>query len=141
MVESERCWRVPLVQPVVKALGAAVLAVVALLSAGDTVGVAFAGIAAVGLLAFAARDVLAPVRLAADAEGVVAVSGFASRTRVRWAEIEAIRVDDRRRFGLTSRLLEIDTGDRLYVFSSYDLGVPAQDAAGELRRMRLSARG
>jgi hypothetical protein len=38
-------------------------------------------------------------------------------------------VDERRRLGTRSELLEIDTGNSLHLFSTYDLGVSCWEAA------------
>ena len=65
-----------------------------------------------GLAGWALRDLIAPVRLAADADGVTVVTGFARRRRhLPWAQIERVRVDRRDRLGLRSEMLEIDAGD------------------------------
>ena len=42
---------------------------------------------------------------------------------------QALLLDQRRRLGTRSEMLEIDTGDMLYLFSGYDLGVPVPQAA------------
>jgi hypothetical protein len=137
-----RQWRVPLAHPLVKAAGAAVFAAIAVFSAipaGDRGLTLLAGIAAVGLLVLAARDVLAPVRLAADEGGVTVIRGFAGHRHIPWAQVRSIRLDERQRLGRTTRLVEIDTGERLHLLSSYDLGVPPEDVTEELRRLRSGA--
>jgi hypothetical protein len=53
-----------------------------------------------------------------------------------WSQIERVRVDDRQRFGLRSELLEIDTGEALYLFSTYDLDAPCADVAETLEALR-----
>jgi hypothetical protein len=96
-------------------------------------------VAIAGLAALTVRDVLAPVRVAADAGGVTVVSGYAGHVRLPWGDVTAVRVDERRRLLLHSRLLEIETGDDLHLFSAYDLGADVQDVAAELERLRTSA--
>ena len=62
-----RQWRVPREVPVLKALGALGLVALGLVFAGgDPVRPGLAGLAAAGLLGWALRDVVAPVRLAVD---------------------------------------------------------------------------
>jgi len=85
---------------------------------------------------YALRDILAPVRLAADPQGITVVTGYASRRRLDWAQVERIKVDTRSRAGLRSELLEIDTGDMLYLLSTYDLNARVDEVAVELERIR-----
>jgi hypothetical protein len=102
------------------------------LSGGDPARVVFAVLGALVLGGYAARDMVAPVRLAADADGVTVVSGFAGQRRLPWAAVERIRVDRRNRLGTRSELLEIDAGETLHLFSGYDLGMPCWEAAQAL---------
>ncbi|MCW2918348.1 MAG: hypothetical protein JWN52_6416 [Actinomycetia bacterium] len=128
--------------PLVKMAGAVLFTVITIFSgilAGDRGLVLLAGIAATGFLVLAARDVLAPVRLAADESGVTVIRGFAGRRHIPWAEVQSIRLGERQRLGRTTRLVEIDTGERLHLLSSYDLGAPPEDVAEELRHLRFSA--
>jgi len=92
----------------------------------------FGVLVAVVLAVYAARDVVAPVRLSADAEGVTVISGYAGHRRLAWSEIDRIRVDSRRR----SEFLEVDVEDALHLFSRYDLGMPPTDALAMLERVR-----
>ncbi|MGK5555727.1 PH domain-containing protein [Actinomadura kijaniata] len=138
-------WRVPPRQVAVEWVACAVFAVLAALSLGDPQRMLLAGAAAVGAGALALRDVLAPVRVAADAEGVTLVTGYAARRRVPWGEVTAVRVDERRRLLTTTRLLEIETGTTedghdVHLFSRFDLGAEVADAAAELARLRAAAR-
>lgn len=103
---------------------------------GDTRGVILAVPAMLLLGAMALRDILAPVRLTADQNGITVVHGYAGRLRVPWEQIQDIQVDSRTRYGLRSQLLEIDTGENLHVFSRSDLGVSPTEAAAELRRIQ-----
>ncbi|MFG1658065.1 PH domain-containing protein [Micromonospora chersina] len=136
-----RQWRVPPVLPAVKALGALVLVALGLLFAGeDRVQLVLAGLGAAGLLAWALRDLVAPVRLAADPEGITVIQGFARRRRLPWAAVEAIRVERRTRRGITAETLEIDAGESLHLFGRYDLDAPPEEVAAALETARTAAR-
>ncbi|MFI6331109.1 PH domain-containing protein [Micromonospora chersina] len=135
-----RQWRVPQVLPAVKALGALVLVALGLLFAGeDRVQLVLAGLAAAGLLVWALRDLVAPVRLAADPEGITVVQGFARRRRLPWAAVESIRVERRSRRGITAETLEIDAGESLHLFGRYDLDAPPEEVAAALETARTAA--
>ncbi len=120
----------------VKVAGFVIFALVALGFHEDRATVAFSGLAALILGAYALRDVIAPVRLAADREGVTVVAGYAGHHRLSWDEIERVRVDERRRLGTRSNLVEIDSGEHLYLFSSYDLNAVPQDVVEALNGLR-----
>ncbi|PSK66442.1 hypothetical protein B0E53_01618 [Micromonospora sp. MH33] len=136
-----RQWRVPPVLPAVKALGALVLVALGLLFAGeDRVQPVLAGLAAAGLLGWALRDLVAPVRLAADPEGITVIQGFARRRRLPWAAVESIRVERRTRRGITGETLEIDAGESLHLFGRYDLDAPPEEVAAALETARAAAR-
>lgn len=128
-------WRVSPVLAAGKGIGAVLLAL-ATGFAGDPLRIAVAGVAAALLGAFALRDYLAPVRLAADPEGVTVITGYAGRRRLPWSAIERVRVDDRRGVGVRSEVLEIDTGETLHLLSRYDLNAPVTEAAEQLARIR-----
>lgn len=99
------------------------------LVAGSSVSAIVTGlIVAVGLAIYGLRDVLAPVRLAADASGVTVVSGFAGQRRLAWDDIQRVRLDKRSRYGGRQTFLEIDEGESLHFFSRYDLGMPPTEA-------------
>jgi hypothetical protein len=127
-------WRVNSGLTALKVVMALLLLLAALL-AGDPVGLSVGAAAAAALGAFALRDLLAPVRLAADATGVTVVSGFAGHRHVPWTQIERIRVDERRRLGSRSQLLEIDTGESLHLFSGYELSAPCGEVAAVIQVM------
>jgi hypothetical protein len=129
-------WRVPRKLPVAKFGAAAVFAVLAVVFAGDPVRLGLATVAAVGLAAYGARDLLAPVRLAADGGGVTVTSGYSARRHIPWADVERVRVDTRRRLLANSTLLEIDTGADLYFYSGQELGAPPAEVADALRTFR-----
>ncbi|MBG0815181.1 PH domain-containing protein [Planomonospora sp. ID82291] len=129
-------WRVRREVLLLKAAGALALAVVTVLSHGDVRGMLLAGAGAVMLAVLALRDLLAPVRLTADGEGIVATKGFAGSERVPWGAVERIRVDRRVRFTSRTEFLEIETRDGLFLLSRFDLGVPVQQVADELCAFR-----
>ncbi|SBT52942.1 PH domain-containing protein [Micromonospora narathiwatensis] len=134
-----RQWRVPPVLLVAKLLGAVVLVALGLLFAeGDRVRVALAGLAAAGLAGWALRDLVAPVRLAVDAEGITVRQGFAGWRRLPWPAVEAIRVERRTRRGLTAETLEIDAGESLHLFGRYDLDAPLDEVAEALHAARAA---
>jgi hypothetical protein len=129
-------WKVRRELAVFKILGAVACAGLGVFwyVAGDVRGVILAVPAAVLVGAMGLRDLLVPVRLAADESGITVVHGFAGRRRVPWEAIEEIKVDVHRRYGLRSEILEIDTGDHLHIFSAHDLGVSPTEVAAALRR-------
>ena len=132
----ELSWRVspPLTWVKLAAVGAFVLVVFIYL---DEPTKAFAAAAGAVLLAvYALRDVLVPVRLAADVDCVTVVSGYAGHRRLPWSEIERVRVDERNRLGIRVEMLEIDAGESLHLFSTYDLNAPCSDVAESLHTLR-----
>ncbi|WP_236648492.1 PH domain-containing protein [Micromonospora sicca] len=134
-------WRVPVVLPVAKLVGAVVVLGLGLLFAGDDrVQPVLAGLAAAGLAGWGLRDLVAPVRLAADSDGITVAHGFAGHRRLSWPEVEAIRVDRRTRRGLTAETLEIDAGESLHLFGRYDLDAPPAEVAEALRAARAAGR-
>jgi hypothetical protein len=92
--------------------------------------------AAAALAAYAVRDVVARDRLTADHDGIAAISGFAGRTRLPWANIERMTVESRLRLGARTEILEVDAGVRIFQFSRFDLGVPPGDALSALEAVR-----
>ncbi|WP_336212644.1 PH domain-containing protein [Nonomuraea sp. LPB2021202275-12-8] len=129
-------WRVRRELAVFKILGALVCAGLAVYwwASGDVRGVILAVPAAVLVGTMGLRDLLVPVRLSADESGITVVHGFAGRRHVPWEAIEDVKVDVRRRFGLRSEILEIDTGDNLHIFSAHELGTSPTEVAAVLRR-------
>lgn len=119
-----------------KCAAAAAVTALAVLYSHDPQFLFLAVAAAVGLNALALRDLVAPVRLAADGDGVTVVSGYAGHRRVRWDQVTGIRVDERRRLLLHTRMLEIETADDLHLFSTFDVGADVHDVADELYRLR-----
>jgi hypothetical protein len=152
---SPQPWRIRPVVPVAKLLGAvAIVALVLAFGRDDPVQWFLAAAVALGLAGWALRDVIAPVRLAADPDGVTVIVGFAGRRRLAWSDIERVRIDRRDRLGLRTGLatgawsfgrrgesrkaglLEIDAGDYLYLFGRYDLGAEPEEVLASLRALR-----
>jgi hypothetical protein len=134
---SPQPWRIKPVLPVTKALGAiAVVVLVLAFGRDDPVQWFLAVATAAALAGWALRDLIAPVRLAADPDGVTVVVGYAGRRRLAWSQIERVRMDRRERLGLRTRLLELDAGDSLYLFSQHDLGADPEEVLGTLLALR-----
>lgn len=132
MESPEYRWRVPRRVPAGKLVVAAVVVLLAALGATEPWQYGAAAVVAAGMVGWAARDLVAPVRLAADATGLEVVTGFARRQRLGWPQVERVRVDARRR----SRLLEVDVGDTLYLFSRYDVDADLDEVADQLAALR-----
>jgi hypothetical protein len=131
-------WRVRPALPVAKLIGAVAILVIALaFSSGDPVTWFLAIAAAAGLAIWALRDLVRPVRLAADPAGITVVTGLLGRRRLDWAQIERVRVDRRARLGLRSELLELDAGDALFLFSASELGAEPEEVAAALSEIRV----
>ncbi|TDC17118.1 PH domain-containing protein [Actinomadura bangladeshensis] len=133
---SQRRWRVPPGHVAVKCAAAAAVTALIVLYSHDPQFLFLAAAAAIGLNALALRDLVAPVRLAADGDGLTVVSGYAGHRGIAWDEVTAIRVDERRRLLLNTRMLEIETTDDLHLLSAFDLGADVHDVADELYRLR-----
>jgi Bacterial PH domain len=129
-------WRVPGSHVLSKVIAAVLFAALPVIRGGDWSLLLLAGVAALACAVLAIRDLVAPVRLAADVEGVTVVSGFASKVAIPWAKVERLQVDVRRRALLRTELLEIDTAEGLHLFSRYDLGAPPEEVLAELRLIR-----
>lgn len=113
---------------------AAILVAVGLI-ATEPWSVLVAVVPAIALVAWAIRDLLAPVRLFADESGVTVVTQFRRLRRLPWSELGPVRVAVRRRY----RALELDTGEDLFVFGRYDLDADLDDVAARLEALRLAA--
>jgi PH (Pleckstrin Homology) domain-containing protein len=132
-----RRWRVPVAVPAAKLVVAAVLVVATVTLARDLAGAVLGLVVACGLGLSAVRDLLSPVRLEADDEGVTVVAGLAGhRRRHSWAAIERIRVDQRRRLLGRSTMLEIDVDTDLYFLSRYELGADPAEVVEQLVTLR-----
>ncbi len=110
------------------ALAAAAVTVVT-----DAPGRLLAGIAAIGLLAFAIMSWRARPKLAISREGLVVKGWFGTRVLASH-DVATIRITEFRRIGRKVRLLEIDTApdDRLLVFTRWDLGSDPLDVLDAL---------
>jgi hypothetical protein len=134
-------WRIKPVLPVSKLMGAvAVLVLAVAFAANDPVRWSLAAIVALALTTWALRDLLAPVRLAADADGITVVTGFLRRRHLPWQQVERVHVDSRTHRGLRSETLELDVGDTIYQFSANDLGALPEDVATALADLRITPR-
>ncbi|MFC4529205.1 PH domain-containing protein [Sphaerisporangium dianthi] len=136
MTASPRQWRVRREFTLIKGAAAAAFAVTAFAVSDDPRGMLLCAAAAVMLAGFALRDVLAPVRLAADESGLTVVTGLTRRERVPWPLVAHIRVAANARYGLRWDMLEIETAEGLHLFSSHELGTSCVEAAEELFRLR-----
>lgn len=116
--------------PALAALGI----VLGVLAAGsDAEGRLLLLVAAAGFLVAAGWLVGGPP-LAADGNGV-AVRTLLATDRLGWADVQAIRVDRRRR----SRALEIETDERVYAIPAMLLGrVRPEEARAALEQLRSS---
>lgn len=118
------------------ALALAILGViVGLLAVGtDAEGRLLLLIAAVGFAVSAGWLVGGPP-LSADSDGVT-VRTFVATHRLTWPDVQALRVDVRRR----SQALEIETEERVYAVPAILLGrVRPEEARAALERLRSSA--
>jgi hypothetical protein len=132
-------WRIKPVLPVTKGMGAVAVVVLAVAFAGrDPVRWALALVVGVLLAIWAVRDLIAPVRLAADAAGVTVITGFARRRHLPWAQIERVRVDVSSRRGLRSEMLELDAGESIFLFSAHELGALPEEVATALGDLRTA---
>jgi hypothetical protein len=115
--------------------------VIALLLAAtaDPAGRVLFGLAALGLLALTVVDLLLRPRLAADPDGL-RVRTLAVRRRMPWSALQRVDVDERSRYGLTARTLELDAGDTLVVLGRRALGTDPRDVADALARIRYTNR-
>lgn len=121
--------------PVAKLAVAAIL-VMAGLVATEPWSVPVAVVPGIGLVAWAVRDLLVPVRLTADEAGVTVVRQFRQLHRLHWSQVERVRVEVRRRY----RALEIDTGEELFLLGRYDVDADLDEVATRLEALRTAAR-
>jgi hypothetical protein len=129
-------WRVERKRVAGRAAVAAVLAAITLLRASDAVTMTVGLVAAGAIAAVVLRDLLVPVRLSADTEGLTVITGLASRRMIPWRAIEQVHVDSRERLGLRQVALEIDEGDQLHMLAASDLGADPHDVAAALTQLR-----
>jgi hypothetical protein len=93
------------------------------------------GIVALVLAAIAVSDVVFAPRLTATFAGL-AVFAPSARARLRWSEIDSIRVDTNSHLGLRNSTLEIEAGDRLIVLTRRGLGCDPETVATQLSTLR-----
>jgi Bacterial PH domain len=124
-------WRVDRSMLVFKIIGMLAFALIPSLIGLNLETRWFGFVVAAVLAAYAVRDVAAPVRLSADAEGVTVVHGYAGHRRLAWSEIERVRLDTMRR----APFMEIDAGESLHLFSRYDLGMPPDEALAMIEQI------
>ena len=63
---------------------------------------------------------------------------LAVRRRLPWSALQRVDVDERSRYGLVSRTLELDAGDTLVVLGRRALGDDPRDVADALARIRYT---
>ena len=98
----------------------------------DAPGRVLTGIAAAGLILFAAASWRARPKLAITGDGLQ-VRGWWRTQLLRRPDIKIIRITEFRRIGRKMRLLEIEAvDDRLLIFSRWDLGADPLDALDAL---------
>ena len=121
-MDNRGAWGPSPAAVVAVAAAGVVMALCCALVAADPPGRILSGVAAVGLLLFAAGSWRARPRLAITAEGLV-YRGWLRTTTLGPADVDLIRITEFRRWGRPVRLLEIDTADDvLLVLSRWDLG-------------------
>jgi PH (Pleckstrin Homology) domain-containing protein len=129
-------WSPRPVETAVAILAGLVVLLLAMLA--DPAGRLLLGVAALGLLAVGAADVLLRPRLAADRAGIQ-IRTLATRHRVPWSAIRRVDVDEHTRYGLTSRTLELEAGELFVVLGKRTLGADPRDVADTLARLRYTA--
>jgi hypothetical protein len=117
----------------------AVLAAIEAIVATAATGRLVLGCAAVVLAAIAVTDLVFTPRLRASDTGI-AVFTPSVRARLRWSEIDILRVDERSHRGLATRALEIEADERLIVLSRRSLGRDPRDVYAELAELRAQPR-
>jgi hypothetical protein len=125
-------WHVDRVMFAAKAIGAVAFGLIPPVLGLNAASRWFGLVVAIGLAIYAVRDLVAPVRLSADSEGVTVIHGYAGHRRLRWSEIERVRVDAHRR----GEFLELDAGESLHLLSRYDLGARPTEVLETLEKIR-----
>lgn len=124
----------------VGAAAAGVWCALLITSGADRTGQLMAGLATVGMLAWAVFGTRARPRLQADAGGVT-IGGILRARHHPWPLVADVRVTRLRRWGRESRLLEIETrtadgAERLLVLGRLDLDADPRDVLDELLARR-----
>ncbi len=109
-----------------------VMAIACVTLVTDPPGRLLIGIAAAGLILFAAASWRARPKLAITGDGLQ-IRGWLRTQLLQRSDIKIIRITEFRRIGRKMRLLEIDAVDgRLLIFSRWDLGADPLDALDAL---------
>jgi len=101
----------------------------------DTQGRLLLIVAAVLLAGLCLCDLLLRPRLRADPHGLT-LRGLSGTVRLSWVQVDSVRAESIQRHGLRSVMLEIDSGDRLYVFSRRQLGATPESVAAAINTLR-----
>jgi hypothetical protein len=110
----------------------AIMATVSVTIVTDAPGRLLAGIAGIGLLAFASLSWRARPKLAITDAGLE-VRGWFQTQRFTRADIASVRITEFRRIARKVRLLELDTADdQLLIFTRWDLGTDPIDVLDAL---------
>jgi hypothetical protein len=117
------------------AAGAVAAIALGLAATADPAGRLLFGLLAVWLAGVVAADLLLRPRLRADPTGVE-LRTLSTRRRLDWSDVRRIAVDERARYGLTARTLEVDAGDTLVLLGRRSLGTDPRDVADALQAIR-----
>jgi hypothetical protein len=117
------------------AAAAAAAVAIGLAVTADAAGRVLFTVLALWLAGLVGTDLLLRPRLRADAGGLQ-VRTLAVRTQLPWAAVQRVQVDERSRYGLTARALEIDAGELLVVIGRRSLGTDPRDVASALDAIR-----
>jgi hypothetical protein len=121
------------------ALGAVGLGLALAVVAVDTAGRLLVGAAALFVLLLTARDLLLRPRLTAGPDGIV-VRTLGGRSELPWRGLR-VQVRTTRRFGISNRVLELDTAAHpdeegvLVLLGRRDLGTDPEEVARALRAL------
>jgi PH (Pleckstrin Homology) domain-containing protein len=107
-------------------LALTVVAAGAAIATTDPSGRLLAGGAAIVLAAYGIVGLVFWPRLSVGPDGL-RVHTPARRAAYAWLEVDTVRLDERRRFGLSSGTLEIDARGDLVVLSRWALGADPRD--------------
>lgn len=92
-------------------------------------------VAGAGLLVLVGADMLVRPRLTAGPLGLT-IRTVTRNVHLPWPDVDSVRVDQRQRYGLRVRTLEIDAGNDLYLLGRRSLGVDPLDAAEAISTIR-----
>jgi PH (Pleckstrin Homology) domain-containing protein len=113
-------------------LALALVAAATAVATTDPRGRLLAGGAAIVLAAYGIIGLVFWPRLSVGPDGL-RVHTPARRATYAWLEVEAVRLDERRRFGLSAGTLEIDARGELVVLSRWALGADPRDVLAVVR--------